>query len=113
MFIIEDKKDYCSILFLSIEINKDEFIIPYSDALVDCEKKLLEYTKDNIKTSEKNLLELYLSIEKQYYETLYYTKLKDIKKKKEFSYKKFNSLIQYLISDKIKDEKKKKIYIEY
>ena len=59
MFIIEDKKDYCSILFLSIEINKNKYIIPYSDALGDCEKKLLEYTKDNIKTSEKNLLELY------------------------------------------------------
>ena len=84
MFIIEDKKDYCSILFLSIEINKDEYIIPYSDALGYCEKELLDYKKDNIKISEKNLLELYLSIEKQYYETLYYTKLKDIKKKKNF-----------------------------
>ncbi len=72
-------------------------------------KELLDYKKDNIKKSEKNILELYLSIEKQYYENLYYTKLKDIKKKKEFSHKKFSSLIQYLISDKIKDKKKKKI----
>ena len=71
-------------MFVLIEIKKDEYIIPYSDALGDCEKELLDYKKDNIKKSEKNLLELYLSIEKQYYETLYFTKLKEIKKKRIF-----------------------------